>query len=206
MNRDEFLVTRRSLVDRLANWNDQKNWQEFFNAYGKLIYSVARKSGLTETEAEDVVQETVLTVAKKVDQLKYDPAVGSFKGWVLNITRWRIADQFRKRKPPDLQKPVSRDDDRTATVERIADPAAFSLDVVWDAEWQRNLLDAAIERVKRLVDPKQFQIFDCYVVKNWSAQKVAQELRVNIGQVYLARHRVGALIKKEVARLEQLPR
>jgi RNA polymerase sigma factor (sigma-70 family) len=206
MKRDEFLATRRSLVDRLANWNDQKNWQEFFNTYGKLIYNVARKSGLSAAEAEDAVQETVLTVAKNVDQLKYDPAVGSFKGWVLNITRWRIADQFRKRKPDDLQKPKTRggrERDRTATVERVADPAALDLDAVWDAEWQHNLLDAAMERVKREVTPKQFQIFDCSVVKNWPAQKVARELRVSIGQVYLARHRVGALIKKEVARLEK---
>src|SRR5438067_11607366 len=155
MNRDEFLVTRRSLVDRLANWNDQKNWQDFFNAYGRLIFSVARKSGRTESEAEDVVQETVLTIAKKIDQLKYDPAVGSFKGWVLNITRWRINDQFRKRKPPDLHRPFPQDRDRTATIERVPDPAAFDLDSAWDAEWQRNLLEAAIERVKRQGNAKQ---------------------------------------------------
>src|SRR4051794_23077763 len=94
-------ATRRSLVDRLQNWEDRKHWQEFFDAYWKLIFSAARRSGLTETEAEEVVQETVITVAKKVGQLRYDPARGSFKGWLLHITRWRIADQFRKRQPGD---------------------------------------------------------------------------------------------------------
>ncbi|HYS96299.1 MAG TPA: sigma-70 family RNA polymerase sigma factor, partial [Chthoniobacterales bacterium] len=88
-------ATRRSLVDRLANWDDQKRWQEFFDTYWKLIYSTARKSGLTDAEAQEVVQETVITVAKKIDKLKYDPAIGSFKGWLLQITRWRIVDQFR---------------------------------------------------------------------------------------------------------------
>lgn len=208
MNRDEFLVTRRSLVDRLANWNDQKNWQEFFNNYGRLIFKVARKSGLSETEAEEVVQETVITIAKKVDQLKYDPAVGSFKGWVLTITRWRINDQFRKRKPSDLQKnpQPNANGERTDTVERIADPGGFNLEAEWDAEWRQNLLEAALERVKTQVPPKQFQIFDCYVVKNWPAQKVASELRVSVAQVYLARHRVSALVKKEITRLEKTAR
>ena len=97
-------ATRRSLVDRLVNWDDQKRWQEFFDTYWRLIYSTARKAGLTDAEAQEVVQETVITVAKKIDKLKYDPAIGSFKGWLLQITRWRIVDQFRKREPGDAKR------------------------------------------------------------------------------------------------------
>src|ERR1700736_6312617 len=119
-----LLSTRRSLVDRLANWDDRKRWQEFFDTYWKLIYSTARKSGLTDAEAQEVVQETVITVAKKIDKLKYDPAVGSFKGWLLQITRWRIADQFRKRQPGQNRRGPSSEDRLTATIERVADPNA----------------------------------------------------------------------------------
>ncbi|MGZ5022630.1 MAG: RNA polymerase sigma factor, partial [Chthoniobacterales bacterium] len=171
MTRSEVLATRRSLVDRLGDWNDRKRWQQFFDSYWKLIYGAARKAGLTEAEAQEVVQETLITVAKKIDSLKYDPAIGSFKGWPLNITRWRIADQFRKRKPDNARK-SSRDDGeaRTATIERIADPAGLELDEIWDEEWRRNRLQAAVARVKRKVDPKQYQIFDCYVFKEWPAQ------------------------------------
>ena len=104
------MATRRSLVDRLADWDDQRRWQEFFDTYWKLIYSAARKSGLTDAEAQEVVQETVITVAKNIDKLKYDPAIGSFKGWLLQITRWRIADQFRKREPGNAKRPRSSDD------------------------------------------------------------------------------------------------
>jgi RNA polymerase sigma factor (sigma-70 family) len=198
-----LLATRRSLVDRLANWDDQRRWQEFFDTYWKLIYSAARKSGLTDTEAQEVVQETVITVAKKIDKLKYDPAIGSFKGWLLQITRWRIADQFRKREPGNAKRPPSQDDRLTATTERVPDSRIVDLDAVWEAEWKDNLFEAAISRVKKKVEPKQFQIFDCYVRKEWPAQKVAERLGVNVGQVYLARHRVGALLKKEIKALER---
>ena len=85
----------------------------------------------------------------------------------------------------------------------MPDAAALDLDAVWETEWQQNLFAAAIARVKKKVDPKQFQIFDCYVRKEWPAQKVAAELRVNVGQVYLARHRVTALLKKEIKTLEK---
>src|SRR5437867_11716995 len=98
-----LLATRRSLVDRLGNWEDQARWQEFFETYWKLIYSVARKSGLNDAEAQDVVQETVITVAKKIGKLRYDPAIGYFNGWLLNIIHWRIADQSRNRVPSQTQ-------------------------------------------------------------------------------------------------------
>ncbi len=199
-----FIATRRSLVERLRDWEDRKHWQEFFDIYGKLIFSAALKAGLTETEAQEVVQETVITVAKKIGQLEYDPARGSFKGWLLHITRWRIADQFRKRRPGDSKKRLSDDSTRlTATIERVQDPGAADLDQFWEREWQENLLSAAMQRIKKRVDPKQFQIFDCYVRREWPAQKVATELGVSTGQVYLARHRVTALLKKEIRALQK---
>jgi RNA polymerase sigma factor (sigma-70 family) len=198
-----LLATRRSLVEKLADWEDRRHWQEFFDSYWKLIYSAARKSGLTEAEAQEVVQETIITVAKKIDKLKYDPAVGSFKGWLLQITRWRIADQFRKREPGNRKSPHLLDDRGTATIERVPDSHAVDLDALWEREWQENLLQAAFARVKKRVHPKQFQIFDCYVRKEWPAQKVAEQLNVSVGQVYLARHRVSAVLKKEIRQLER---
>src|SRR5205814_2800714 len=125
-----LLATRRSLVDRLANWDDQRRWQDFFDRYWKLIYSAARKAGLTDCEAQEVVQETVITVAKKIDKLHYDPALGSFKGWLLQITRWRIADQFRKRDSVQAQRECSDDDRKTATIERLPDSNIVDLDAV----------------------------------------------------------------------------
>ena len=203
MKHSGFIATRRSLVERLADWGDQLRWQEFFDTYWKLIYSAARQSGLTDVEAQEVVQETVITVAKNIDQLKYDPAVDSFKGWLLQITRWRIADQFRKREPANAKRFRSTDERLTATIERVPDSRIADLDAVWEAEWKENLFEAAISRVKKKIEPKQFQIFDCYVRKEWPAQKVAARLGVNVGQVYLVRHRVGALLKKEIRALEK---
>jgi RNA polymerase sigma factor (sigma-70 family) len=204
MKNSGLIATRRSLVERLADWGDQLRWQEFFDTYWRLIHSAARKSGLTDTEAQEVVQETVITVAKNIDKLKYDPAIGSFKGWLLQITRWRIADQFRKREPGNAKHPRSTDDRLTATIERVPDSRIVDLDAVWESSWRENLFEAAVARVKKKMEPKQFQIFDCYVRKEWPAQKVAARLGVNIGQVYLARHRVGALLKKEIKALERI--
>jgi len=198
------IPTRRSLLSRLKNWDDEKSWQQFFDTYWKLIYGVARKAGLSDAEAQDVVQDVVINVSRKISDLKYDPALGSFKGWLLTTTRWRIHDQYRKRMPAAGRRPRGQDDDRrTGTIERIPDPASLDLDAVWNEEWEKNIVDAALARTKKKVSPRQYQIFDCYVIKEWPAAKVAETLGVNVGQVYLAKHRVGPIVKRELARLRR---
>jgi len=197
-------ATRLSLVHRLRDWSDHGSWQDFFDTYWKLIYAVALKAGLSEAEARDVVQETIVAVAKQMREGGYDRTKSSFRNWLCLITRRRIIDHFRKRTDPKLRAtPQSPDDtSRTDAINRVPDPASLALDSVWEEEWQKNLLDAAIERVKQQVAPKQFQIFDLSVLKGLSVREVKKLLKVNAAQVYLTRHRVGALIKKEARRLE----
>src|SRR6266478_5996435 len=79
---DETIATRASLLGRLKDLGDVASWEEFYQTYRELIYSVARKAGLNETEAEEAVQETLISVAKKMPGFKYDPTVDSFKGWL----------------------------------------------------------------------------------------------------------------------------
>jgi len=198
-------ATRSSLVQRLGNWQDHGGWQDFFDTYWKLIYAVAIKAGLSDAEAQDVVQETVVAVAKQMREGGYDRARSSFKNWLCLITRRRIIDHFRKRTNLKKQShPATDDTSRTDTIARVPDPASLELDSVWDEEWRKNLMDAAIERVKQKVAPKQFQIFDLSVLKDLPVREVTKLLKVNTAQVYLARHRISALVKKEVARLETL--
>jgi len=203
-NVEELIPTRQSLLSRLKDWDDRDSWQDFFDTYWQLIYGVARKAGLSETEAEEVVQETVIAVAKQMPEFHYDPERGSFKGWLLTQTRWRIGDQFRKRgrELPPAAGVVAAPVDRTPTSAAIPDPNGPELEALWDAEWEKNLLHAALERVKRKVSARQYQIFDLAMLQEVPMAQVKRVLKVNAAQVYLARHRVGALVKKELRRLE----
>lgn len=200
---DTPAATRSSLIGRLRDWRDDRSWQDFFDTYWKLIYAVAIKAGLSETEARDVVQETVVAVARQLQAGNYDRTRSSFKNWLCLITRRRIIDQLRRRTDPQwrhVSAPTDRE--RTDTAARVPDPASLAPDAVWEEEWRRNLLDAALERVRPQVAPKQYQIFDLSVLRELPVSEVTRLLKVNAAQVYLARHRVGALVKKEVKRLE----
>ncbi len=194
-----LLPTRQSLLSRLRSWNDQDSWRQFFDTYWRLIFDVARKAGLSEAAAQDVVQETIVTVAKQMPDFRYDRAQGTFKGWLMQITRRRIADQLRRQ---------YRHGETGASEPAEADglPALAEIsndwEVIWDAEWRTHLTATATARVKRQVMPQQFQIFELNVLHGWPARKVAAMLEVTLMQVYLAKHRVGAVFRKEFKALE----
>jgi RNA polymerase sigma-70 factor (ECF subfamily) len=207
MNDREFIPTRRSLLTRLKRCDDRVSWEEFFNTYSRLIYRVASRAGLTDGEAQDVVQETMIVVARKIPGFKYDPARGSFKSWLLLITRRRIEKQLKKRLPfkadqasqahPSIRTcGSSNHGTRTETVERIADPNGFDLEAVWNAEWEKSVWDAALARVKTQVKPKQFQMFDLYVLKGWPVKDVARALGASVAHVYVNKHRIARLLKQ----------
>ncbi|MCE2959540.1 MAG: sigma-70 family RNA polymerase sigma factor [Akkermansiaceae bacterium] len=199
-----YAKTRKSLIARLDNWEDQRTWDEFYQTYWRLIYAVAIKAGLRSEEAFDCVQETILSIAKQSKKQLYDPEQGSFKTWLMNMTRWRINDQFRKRKKDTAMFEGEWADDRkTAVIDRVEDPNGDVLERLWDVEWKQGIADAALSRVKAQVSPKQYQIFDYYVIRQWDADKVQKKLNVSMAQVYLAKHRVGAVLKKELAKLEE---
>jgi RNA polymerase sigma factor (sigma-70 family) len=195
----------------MKNWQDRDSWQQFYDTYANLIFGTALSAGLSHGEAEEVLQETVFTVARNLKAdgaeepaFKYDPAKGSFKGWLLNTTRWRIRDQFRKRGPL-VRNAAKRDSrtNRTPTEAQIPDPAGNGLDAKWEQEYRQTVHEAALDRVKRSVKAKHYQVYDLYVVKQWPATKVARILGLNAGQVFVAKCRIIALLKKEVQRLQK---
>jgi len=205
MKVNDLEPTRHSLVNRLKDLEDQGSWKTFFDTYWRLIYNVALKSGLTEAEAQDVVQETVLTVTRKIQDFRVGSDAGSFRGWLLQITRRRAIDQFRKREPANVSAAPAGAHDTAVTplVARVPDPVTSQLDAAWETEWARNLMDVALEKVKALVDPEEYQIFDLHVVQQNSALKTAHRLGVNLNRVYFAKYKVSRLVKREVKRLQR---
>ena len=144
------LETRPSLLHRLQTGDDPESWRDFYRIYGGLIRFFAAKSGLTPEECEEVVQEVAIGVARRLPEFVYDPKVCRFKTWLLNLTRWRIQNQLRKRPPSGKGPGAGCADTGTGTgaIERIPDPASPEFGSEWDAAWEKNLLTQAMEQVR----------------------------------------------------------
>jgi RNA polymerase sigma-70 factor (ECF subfamily) len=191
------LKTRRSLLSRLRDLDDRESWRTFFDLYWRMLFNVARRAGLGEADAQDVVQETVVAVARQMPEFRYDRAKGTFKHWLFRIVRRRVADHLRKvyRQPPKGElafDPLAEDD---GSAPAAASDTTGEFGDAWEQEWEQAVLDAAVARVREQVNPKHFQVFDYCVRQGWPAGKVASTLGMNIAQVYLARHRVSSAVK-----------
>lgn len=202
---DTDLKTRRSLLSRLRDLDDRESWRVFFDLYWRMLYNVARRSGLNETDAQDVVQETVVAVARQMPQFHYDRAKGTFKHWLFRIVRRRVADHLRKvyRQPPHGElafDPLAEEEESAAVV---ADDRAGEFGEAWEQEWEQAVLDAAIARVRQQVNPKHFQVFDYCVRQGWPAGRVSTTLGLNIAQIYLARHRVSQAVKSAAREINE---
>lgn len=201
---NEFLPTRQSLLSRLRNASDDQGWREFFETYWKLIYSFATRKGLNEQEAQEVVQETCIAVAKTMPEFRYEPKKCSFKSWLRHLAEKKIADQFRKRARAGAN--VSANDTEfIRMVEATPSPESLRADAQWDAEWQKHLLDTAMERVKAQISPSQFKLFHRHAVQGFSVGDTARVFNVSLMTVYLAKHRVSKLVKQEVTQLRDKP-
>lgn len=186
-------ATRHSLLTRLKNPDDDTGWQRFFDTYASVIHALAVRSGLNAAEADDALQETLLSVAREMPGFKYDPAKGTFKSWLFQIARRRVADQFRKR----ARVHRDREDMDVFEMNQVSD----SMNELWEEEWKRTQLQVAIERVKQKVAARQWQMFDLAALQEWPAKRVCDALGVNRAQVYMARMRVGRLLKSEMESL-----
>ncbi len=199
------LLTRPSLLLRVREWQDTASWNEFHRLYRRLVYGRARRSGLSHDDAEDVAQDVFKRVAETIREFEFDANKGSFRGWLMKLTHWRIADQFERRQklPPQSQASAASDEmgTRTGTMNRIPSPEAEEDE--WDREWQQHLLAAAAERIAKQVKPRHFQVFELYVRQQWPVLQVSAELGINPASVYVIGHRLTKLLKVEVAKLQK---
>lgn len=184
----DSLQTRASLLARVRHPHDERGWEEFYTRYRGLIIGLARRGGLTEAEAQDALQETMIAVARQMPTFRYDPSKGSFKGWLSRIVRCRVIDQLRRRS----QEPLLDE----AALEHLASTEAPGQTAAWDEEWHRHILQEATARTRAQVSPKQFQLFDLLVLQQASVADIKRLLGVNAPQIYMAKLRVGVVFRR----------
>jgi len=147
---DSALPTHTSLLSRLRDWQDQEGWREFFDTYWRLIYNVARRTGLSDAEAQDVVQNTFICLARRMPKFHYDRTRGSFKSWLRVVTRSRIQVYHRGQK---AQKQPRQDPD---SVEHVGCGIGEARIRYWLASINQNWADASNWRVDAREGPPDF--------------------------------------------------
>src|SRR5262245_61787472 len=185
---DDSPATRASLLVRLRDPHDTEAWRQFVQLYASVVYGYARKRGLQDADAADLMQEVFRAVASAAGRLNYDPRRGTFRGWLYTVTRNKLYTFLDGRK---RQVRGSGDTDAQERLEeqRARDPDA---DALWEQEYERRAFAWAADRVRPEFQPATWQAFWLTAVEGCAARDVAARLGLSPGAVYVAKSRVLA--------------
>jgi len=203
----EWLPTRPSLLARLRNHADSaswhRGWEEFYAIYCPVVFRYARKRGLSETDAEDLVQEVVAGLARRLPGFTYDPGRGSFKTWLFRICRNKVVDHLRRQgrgmqwiQPGDMADGLS--------VAEMEDTTILQPDEAWELAWELDLRRSALDLVGQRVKPMTMRLYLYHVVDGHDAATTVADFadpKVTLDAVHLARHRVQKMMDDTLDRL-----
>lgn len=198
MSVDESPLTRASLLVQLRDGANHGAWQEFISLYGPVVYGFARKRGLQDADAADMMQDVMRSVSSAIVRLDYDRNQGSFRGWLFTITRNKVFNFLSARR----HRPQGSGDTTTnRLLDNQPDPGDGS--ETWEMEYQRRLAALAMERVKREFQENTWRAFWLTAVEGVAAAEAAREVGLSPGAIYVAKSRVLARLKEEVVTMQR---
>jgi RNA polymerase sigma factor (sigma-70 family) len=169
-------ATRASLLVRLRDRHDESAWREFVDVYAALIYGYARRRGLQDADAADLMQDVLRSVADAAGRLAYDPSRGTFRGWLYTVARNKLVNHLTAR---SRREQASGD---SGVRERLEEQPAPDDEPAWEQEYRQRLFEWASARVRTEVQPATWEAFKATAVDGEPAPVVAGRLKMSVGE------------------------
>jgi RNA polymerase sigma-70 factor (ECF subfamily) len=192
---DDRYLTRETLLLRLRDPENQVAWEEFVRIYGPALFSHCRKRGLSYEDAADLTQEVVRSVLRAMPGFVYDPAKGSFRGWLYTLLRRGLARHFDRRSRDPLRMGETGNE---SVVNCLEDPA----EALWEIDYRRRLLAWAMERARSRFNERIWRAFEETTLRERPIDEVAEELGMTRNALTVAKCRVLSVIRGIAARHE----
>jgi RNA polymerase sigma-70 factor (ECF subfamily) len=190
-------TTRASLLVRLRDPQDKEAWRQFVQVYASVIYGFARKRGLQDADAADLMQEVLRAVAATAHRLNYDPKRGTFRGWLYTVTRNKVFNFLHG------QRRNVRGTGDSGTQDLLEEQGAREEATLWDEQYERRVFAWAAEQVRDEFQEQTWQAFWRTAVEGLGAKEVADQLAMSPGAVYVAKSRVLARLREQVQQFRE---
>ena len=183
--------TRMSVLARVQQTTVGDSWNEFAAIYDELIQGWLYRQGVKTQDADDIRQEVLSVVLRKIGHFEHNGRPGAFRAWMKTITANCLRDHWRKRKRhaadgPDLEEMAAQLEDKSSRQS-----------VMWNAEHDRFVLNHLLDLVAQRLSPQSVTVFKRIAIDQEDAEVVAKDLGMTLGAARVAQHRVLKALKKE---------
>ena len=171
---------------------DQRAWRTFCGRYGPAVFRFARRQGLGESDAEEIVADTLAPFFEAYGAGRYERSRGRFKTWICGIALNKVRELRRRHKKEQAEEPIERLEDSIG---------AESPEDEFGADVDRTLAWECLDAVRTRVAPLTYQAFDLYALKGRPVGDVAKLLGIDTNAVYVAKSRVLSRARREYEEL-----
>ena len=178
--------TSLSLLDRLKRDQDPESWRRLLDLYTPLIRGWLRRHGLSEPDADDLVQEVLIVVVRRVPDFVREPRPGAFRRWLKTITVHCAHTFWRSRK----RRPAATGDSQFLDMLQQLENPESGLSQLWDQEHDRHVFRHLMEQVRPQFTPATWEAFRRFALDDESAEDVATALGMTTNAVFIAKSRV----------------
>ncbi len=190
MSEEDKWITRKTLLLRAVNPNDEQAWNDFLDYYGRFIYYIILKMGVSSSSSDDIAQQIVLKLWKKLNT--YDSTKGSFRPWLSTVIRNAVNEFYRKENR-------RKEDHYVEDVNGLV-ASKNDLDSMIQDEWEAYLTKEALENVKQVFSGKAVDAFILSLegIKN---DEIAERLDITSSSVRVLKSRVKSCFINEMKKL-----
>ncbi len=176
--------TSDSLLIRVRDSNDRAAWERFAAMYRPVVYRIGRRAGLQDSDAEDLTQRVMMSVANAIPHWEKDPQKGGFRGWLNRVARNALISMLRSR--PRNSAGGSEFLKRSMSVEAPTE----EIERLIEQEHHRSRLRWAAEQIRDEFKEQSWRAFWLSTLGDLSVAETAEKLRMSTGAVYAARSRI----------------
>ena len=183
-------TTRSSVLRAVANTENEAAWNRLFNLYAGFVFSIARRKGLNDTDADDMVQMVFTDLARNLPTFKYDREKGRFRSYLTGLVNWRVIDRL---------KTLKRETELKADFRKYVRSAAGKDDTFAEREWQAAATKEALRRIKPDVRPEHYAAFVASAIEGQDTEIVTKLYGISSDNLYQIRKRLTAKLRETVA-------
>ncbi len=190
-------ATSLSLLQRLRSRHDSADWARFVALYEPLLRHWLRRKEVLAHDADDLVQNVMSVVVRRVSEFEHNGRTGAFRAWLKAITFHCVRDYCRARRN---HPPGTGGSEFQGLLHSLADPESDA-SRLWDEDHDRYVMKQMLEQLRDEFEPVTWQAFQGFALQSRPAAEVARELGVTPNAVFIAKSRVLSRLRQESAGL-----